>query len=378
MNLDVTFNLRIQDCLFEENVSKSDYGSALLVTTSSNGKANAKITNSQFIRNSSKGYFTAAFLSNDESEIDVQVEDCIFLGNVDKDAPQSYCAAFSAGGQNINTRTKNCVFAYNGAAIFAGGNEEAKVFTQVTNCTFFRNGEQPFGKWWFPAYSQAGSSYYNKMHFYNCSIWEPGVVHDLFDNNNPNYTNALMFYLDYCSFHPLQPAGIPNFSEILGDSIFIGAYPEFIDTLNGNFRLSTCSPIMDKGDNQAVINAGILTDLEGYSRIRYNTVDIGAYETQDSCITISNKEPLPISATAMLSPNPASPGIPLDIQVFDLEHSPIDWVMRDAYGCVITSGKTLLLERGHFSVTAPSSPGIYFIELQSGGQSVWLKFVVQR
>ena len=52
--------------------------------------------------------------------------------------------------------------------------------------------------------------------------------------------------------------------------------------------------------------------------------------------------------------------------------------MRDAYGCVITSGKTLLLERGHFSVTAPSSPGIYFIELQSGGQSVWLKFVVQR
>jgi hypothetical protein len=107
-------------------------------------------------------------------------------------------------------------------------------------------------------------------------------------------------------------------------------------------------------------------------------VDIGAYETQDSCFTIGSKEPNSATVTAMLSQNPASPGNALDIQVFGLEHSKIEWVIRDAYGREISSGNSLLIEKEHFSVVSPEASGIYFIELRAGQQSVWLKFVVQQ
>ena len=373
----VTFNLTIQNCLFEENIAKNEEGGAFFVTQASNGKVNALIKNSKIIRNKVNSYFASAIYSYDEAELNVVVENCSFIGNENKSDPAAYCAGFDAGGHKVNTRINNCLFAYNGAAIFAGGNEEAQVFTQVTNCTFFRNGKQPFGKWWFPSYSQPGSPYYNKMHFYNCSIWEPGVVHDLFDNNNPDFTNALMFYLDYCSFHPLQAAGIPNFDVILGDSIFIGEYPAFTDTLNGDFSLSTCSPIRDKGDNLAAINAGLTNDLDGNPRIRYGRVDIGAYETQDSCFTISSMEPPKTSFAAVLSPNPVSSGSLLDVQAFGFENAKIEWIVRDAYGRSVSNGNALLFEKQHFSLASSEAPGIYFLELRSGKQSVWLKFIVQ-
>jgi hypothetical protein len=68
--------------------------------------------------------------------------------------------------------------------------------------------------------------------------------------------------------------------------------PLFLDAPNGNFRLSSCSPAINKGDNTLYEPdnvpdiSPVLTDLDGNSRF-YNDsiVDLGAYEYQGEPLT---------------------------------------------------------------------------------------------
>lgn len=54
--------------------------------------------------------------------------------------------------------------------------------------------------------------------------------------------------------------------------------PVFENPALGNYRLSTCSPLIDKGNNTYI--AGYTRDLDNRPRIYHNTVDLGAYELQ--------------------------------------------------------------------------------------------------
>lgn len=374
---DVVFNLRVEHCLFEENDAKNSNGGAFFVGVAQNTVVNAEIRDCQIVKNRTSSYFASTILCYDESEANVLVEGCTFLGNVNRNNPNIFCAAFSAGGNKIDTRINNCVFAHNGSAIFAGGGEQAKIITQITNCTFFRNGERPYGKKWYLSFDQPGAIFYNKMYFYNCAIWEPGVSSYLFDNNNAPVIDNSWFFLDYCTFHPLQIFAIPNYNEILGDSIFIGVYPDFVDTTVGDFRLKSCSPAENRGSNLASIDAGLVTDLDGLPRIRFGTVDIGAYETQDSCIIIGSTEPHEASIEATISPNPISPGGTLAVQTIGLENSEVDWRLHDAHGRALSFGTAMLSEGNTLKLDAPDTSGIFFLELRAGARSVWLKMVVQ-
>jgi hypothetical protein len=42
----------------------------------------------------------------------------------------------------------------------------------------------------------------------------------------------------------------------------------------------------------------------------------------------------------------------------------------------MAEGKTLLTAQENFSIDAPASSGIYFVEIRSGVQVIWLKFTV--
>ena len=77
--------------------------------------------------------------------------------------------------------------------------------------------------------------------------------------------------------------------------------PLFVDVADNNLRLSPSSPAINAGINDS-IPAGITTDLDGNQRIRYGTVDMGAYEGVP-CIS---------SDTLYVNSTNVSPGVPAD------------------------------------------------------------------
>ena len=54
--------------------------------------------------------------------------------------------------------------------------------------------------------------------------------------------------------------------------------PLFIDPANGDYRLQLDSPARDAGNNEAVANFGVSTEVANNPRLYNETVDIGAYE----------------------------------------------------------------------------------------------------
>lgn len=371
----ITLIIRVFNCKFEKNISKNDYGSAFLVSHTKNGVIDAVVRNCDFLENRANGYFTAAILSADECTLDAVVENCLFHGNQNTFTPSNYCAAFSAGGgKKINTHINNCVFTENGNAIFAGSGEFGQVTTTITNCTFFRNGTQPFGKRWYPSFQQAGAMYYNNMHFKNCVIWEDlGNPSYMFNNNYPNNNNAFGFRMDYCSINISNPNVVANSNLVFGDSMIKGIYPMFLDTSNLDFRLDKCSVAINQGFNTAAADAGILTDLDGLPRVRFDTVDLGAYEQQISCIVSTATNPTLMQAL-LVSPNPGTG----ELLSFQLPASaPASGHLRiyAANGAVVQE-QTLSLERINQVSLPKLPPGCYNVLLSTGKTAFVGKWVV--
>ncbi len=61
----------------------------------------------------------------------------------------------------------------------------------------------------------------------------------------------------------------------------IDADPLFTDPANGDYRLQTCSPAINKGDN-ALLPGGVTLDASGNPRTVHTVVDMGAFEYQDA------------------------------------------------------------------------------------------------
>jgi hypothetical protein len=94
-----------------------------------------------------------------------------------------------------------------------------------------------------------------------------GMVYNsiVYFNSGANYYNATnSFY--YCCTTP-DPGGAGN---ITND-------PMFVNAASGNWRLQANSPCINTGSNQNWMTNAV--DLDGRIRIRYGTVDMGAYET---------------------------------------------------------------------------------------------------
>lgn len=358
---DIIFNLTVKGCIFEGNIARTGDGSAFLITNANNGVSNAEIKDCLFRNNLTRTNYTTAVLSEDESISNVLVENSTFFENFNTLNPLTYCAAFSAsGGKEVHTRINNCIFAYNGAAIYAGGFEQGQVLTEITNCTFFHNGKQPFGKRWFPSFQNPGNPNYNIMDFYNCIIWEPGNITDLFYNNYPNTINNHWFHLNYCSLHDVPPGSIPNFTEVYRGPVF-NFYPAFTDTLALDFSLKDCSPAINRGSNDYATNAGLLTDVVGAERIRFDTVDLGAFEHPKACVISRAVNPF-ILEDLILSPNPSKSGL-LSFQLPTVEKPEGDLKIFAENGRLLYETKIPV---------APSN-SLYLNQIPSGKHLVYLK-----
>lgn len=56
--------------------------------------------------------------------------------------------------------------------------------------------------------------------------------------------------------------------------------PLFVAPTDGDYRLQSTSPLINKGDNAIIETIGVNKDIIGGMRISDNTVDVGAYEYQ--------------------------------------------------------------------------------------------------
>lgn len=76
-----------------------------------------------------------------------------------------------------------------------------------------------------------------------------------------------------------------------GNEVLFGDAPGFADAAQGNFHLSSCSPLLEAGIDSITTLMGIQTDLGGNARIQNQHVDIGAYEGPQLGAAISLIQP---------------------------------------------------------------------------------------
>jgi len=149
------------------------------------------------------------------------------------------------GGGAYNSTLYNCTIVGNLATKYGGG---AFGGTQY-NCTIANNS----------ASIQGGGASSNNLN--NCIVYF---------NNAPNgsnwYENDVTIVFTNSCTAPAPAAGSRN----------ITGNPMFVDTNTANYRLSVNSPCINTGTNGSWTTNSY--DRDGRTRIRYGTVDMGAYE----------------------------------------------------------------------------------------------------
>ncbi len=166
---------------------------------------------------------------------------CTIVGNV---------ASNNGGGMYVST-LYNCTLVGNMAIGVGGGSYYGTLY----NCTLVGNSA-----------SANGGGARNGI-LYNCIVynnWTPDV--------NSNYYNSS---LTNCCTTPAQAGWAAG--NITNDPIFVANGSGYgTNHVVGNYRLNANSPCVNTGTNQSwMMNA---VDLDGRMRIRYGTVDRGAYE----------------------------------------------------------------------------------------------------
>lgn len=209
-----------------------------------NGTGNINVETITVARNLGGGIFMIASQPS--------IVNCSITGN----AAVSGAGIFNNGTPAIT----NCIIAGNLASFAAGGlynyNGSSPV---ITNTTIAGNNAV-----------SGGGGLFNELNssptLANCIIYgnSSGLLNSSGSNPAISYSTVQGGY-----------AGTGNIST---DPQFAGS-PSFASApfSNGNYKLGACSPALNSGNN-ALVPAGILSDIISVQRIRETTVDMGAYE----------------------------------------------------------------------------------------------------
>jgi hypothetical protein len=184
------------------------------------------------------------------------VSNCVLIGN---------SANLYGGGVSGGT-LHNCLVAGNTVTSSTGAG--GGVFgSTLYNCTLTGNSTMGSG---------LGGGGGDAATFYNCIIYYNDSLH------GANYSTGCA--VNFCCTTP-RPGGSGNITNA----------PAFMDLAGGNLRLKIVSPCINAGDN-ASAPAG--SDLDGNPRIANGTVDMGAYENQNTNL---------VHYVSLNSTNPVSP-----------------------------------------------------------------------
>ena len=319
------------------------------------------VENCQFLNN--REYASAGnciFEAGEGSDILLSVRNSKFIGNVNADPGSDRSFAMKYGSYIYYTPTRcrayfdNCVFARNAAGIQAFGNN---VNTYITNCTFFKNQKYILEKTWKPEFND--STLYNNMYVSNCIFWEKSPSYWLFSDGSDFTWEPGGYHVDYVMLNQPKEGFLTG---QIGPHAQYKVYPMFVDTAADDFRLLPCSPAVNFGDNLSVVAAGLSTDLDGQPRIFGDTVDLGAYEVQDTCNTVPAAEaPAELAAALAVYPNPAVAGGRARVYAGAGAAVPLRWELRDAPGRLVAAGRA---SGEVFEIGAPLSPGLYYLSVQ--------------
>ncbi|MEI6407820.1 MAG: hypothetical protein WCR52_00420 [Bacteroidota bacterium] len=323
--------------------------------------------NSNFAQNGGGGIFVEGY---NNSYTETKVDRCFFLGN--QTGATSYLGGFYFHGygsqmvRNLNTIT-NSVFMYNDGAIASLGNDPGISNTRVVNCSFYRNGSIPFGKYWGTQNNPV--DLVQKMQILNSVIWEPQTegVQKLFFNNNPGDLSVNDYLVEHSMVHlsDCEYAGV----NPCGAGMIYGKWPDFLDSLSGQLGLLTYSnfPGYNKGSNIVSDTFGLLKDYQGAARVMCDTVDIGAYEVYKNC-TSASFEPYAQGYALIINllGNPIPCNTPIRAELFSLETGKLHLRLLDDTGTLrrqstqeVQSAIPALL---HIP-TNDLAPGIYFLQV---------------
>ncbi|MFN0014088.1 MAG: choice-of-anchor Q domain-containing protein [Saprospiraceae bacterium] len=370
-----SFDCKISNCLFEENLARSANGSGYFMYIGFNSKIDVEVESCTFVRNLASD-ITGEISVSENNESTLTVNNCLFFQNKDRDGPNRICVALSHGGGRHNTvqsEITNCVFFDNGGGISSTSQAKNQNTTRIANCTFFDNNEYIFIKTWDTLFNDS-SQYFNDFFIDNCIVWEPDTdLRKMFYNNKPAVSNMFGYHINNTLLNLTDSTSVPGAAQAFQQGILPGIGPGFQDSLAGNLRLLPCSPAVNKGNNDIPLGLGLQDDLDGLQRIRYGKVDLGAYEQQDSCKSVSTTV-APGTLPLTIWPNPSPDGelwfhLPLEdpmagtIRVFDAQG-------REIYSKKIVAKPSNLLWLGHLP------QGFYTLRLSmEGGEYLgkWLR-----
>lgn len=155
------------------------------------------------------------------------------------------------GGGMASGVANNCLFTGNGSTNSVGGTSGGAAYlATLNNCTVVGNFSHGLG-------AADGCKLANSIIYYN---------------DNGNYADCYQCQLTNCC----TPLGLGN-STLPNNSI--SNAPAFADQAHGDFHLQVYSPCINTGTN---LYAPAGTDLDGNPRIANGTVDMGAFENQNT------------------------------------------------------------------------------------------------
>ncbi|MCH2085253.1 MAG: T9SS type A sorting domain-containing protein [Saprospiraceae bacterium] len=271
---------------FNENYfmsNKSGNGNASAIGIAHRNSYNkVKIEKTYFLNNGPHDAIVGRFFS--ECTADYLISQCTFFNNASNGLGGGGIRLsgdfLSFGTKNVKTDIINSVFAKNGGAISLSTGVDGQFTTLINNCTFFNNGAVTIGKNWGEVFD---STLFNNVQVTNSIFWEEETfigLGSIFYNGNPYDINVYDYSIDhsYISSNDCET----TFGGYLacGDELIFEGYPDFLDTLNNNFQLSSCSPLINQGNNSVIDSLLLNFDLQGTVRILNDTVDIGAYEIE--------------------------------------------------------------------------------------------------
>jgi len=258
---------------------------------------------------------------------------------------------------DLNLKMINCIVTGNSAGKWGGGIHAYECSVELANCVFTNN----------EAINSGGEIYCDDLNLkiVNSTIYNNhGEYFPIFGRfSSPTFTNSIIWAdMLFSSTPEISYCIVKDSSNTSNGNINATLYtPEqiFTNPSIGDFTLIKNSPAINSGSNEFYnVSAYGNSDVSGATRIIDATIDMGAYESIEDVLGISES----ITSKLRTYPNPVSE----DLFYIDMEslNSDENATLFDMYGKAV---KVLKAVEGINEVNVSELPkGVYLLQMSQG------------